>query len=83
MKVNLESHKVSNLFHPTTKKKYSFIPFHNSVLFGCPIINVYAHLMKSINREAPSKHGNTVFEKNVSKTIAKNKKEVIADAITS
>jgi len=39
--------------------------------------------MKATNQEAPSKLENTIFETNVSKTVAKNKKEVIAGAITS
>jgi integrase len=45
--------------------------------------NVYAHLMKSTNQEAPSKLENTIFETNGSKTVAKNKKEGMAETITS
>ena len=44
--------------------------------------NVYAHLMKSTNQEAPSKLEKTIFETNGSKTVAKNKKEVTAKTIT-
>ena len=45
--------------------------------------NVYAHLMKSTNQEAPSKLENTIFKTNGSKTVAKNRKEVAAETITS
>ncbi len=45
--------------------------------------NVYAHLMKSTNQEAPSKLENTIFKTNGSKTVAKNKKEVTAKPVTS
>ena len=45
--------------------------------------NVYAHLMKSTNQEAPSRLENTIFKTNGSKTVAKNKKEVTAQTITS
>ncbi len=44
--------------------------------------NVYAHLMKSTNQEAPSKLEKTIFESNGSKTVAKNKKEVTAKTVT-
>ena len=44
--------------------------------------NVYAHLMKAVNQEAPSRLENTIFKSNGSKTVAKNKKEVIAKTIT-
>jgi integrase len=44
--------------------------------------NVYAHLMKSTNQEAPSRLENTIFKTTGSKTVAKNKKEVIAKTIT-
>jgi integrase len=36
--------------------------------------NVYAHLMKPVNQEAPSRLENTIFKSNGSKTVAKNKK---------
>ena len=45
--------------------------------------NVYAHLMKATNQEAPSRLENTIFETNGSKTVAKNKKEVTAETVTS
>ena len=40
--------------------------------------NVYAHLIKSTNQEAPSRLENTISETNGSKRVAKNKKEVTA-----
>jgi hypothetical protein len=43
--------------------------------------NVYAHLMKSTNQEAPSKLENRIFETNGNKTVAKNKKEIQAETI--
>ena len=48
-----------------------------------PIVtwNVYAHLMKSTNQEAPSRLENTIFETNGSKTVAE-KKEDTAEAVT-
>jgi integrase len=45
--------------------------------------NVYAHLMKSTNQEAPSRLENTIFKTDGSKTVAENKKEVTAKTITS
>jgi integrase len=45
--------------------------------------NVYAHLMKSTNQEAPSKLENTIFETNGSKTVAENKKEITMKTVTS
>ena len=45
-------------------------------------LNVYAHLMKSTNQEAPSRLENTIFETNGSKTVAENEKEVMAETVT-
>jgi hypothetical protein len=42
-----------------------------------------AKLMKSTNQEAPLRLANTIFETNVSKTVAENKKEDTAEAVTS
>jgi integrase len=45
--------------------------------------NVYAHLMKPVNQEAPSRLENTIFELNGSKMVAENKKEDTANSVTS
>jgi hypothetical protein len=45
-------------------------------------MNVYAHLMKPVNQEAPVKLENTIFELNGSKMVAK-KKEVTGNSVTS
>ena len=45
-------------------------------------LEVYAHLMKSINREAPCKLENTIFEKSGSKTVAEKKKGAMIKLIT-
>jgi hypothetical protein len=44
--------------------------------------NVYAHLMKATNQEAPSKLENTIFESNGSKTVAETKKGEMVETIT-
>jgi integrase len=45
-------------------------------------LNVYAHLMKAVNQEAPSKLENAIFELNGSKTVANNKKGDMVKTIT-
>jgi integrase len=46
------------------------------------ILNVYAHLMKPVNQEAPFRLENAIFELNGSKMVANNKKGVMAKTIT-
>ena len=46
-------------------------------------LNIYAHLMKSVNQEAASRLEKAIFEINGSKMVAENKKEVTADSVTS
>ena len=41
-------------------------------------LNVYAHLMKSVNQEAACRLENTIFQTNGSKMVANNKKGVTA-----
>lgn len=45
-------------------------------------LNVYAHLMKHVNQEAPSKLENAIFELDGSKMVANNKKGDMIKAIT-
>jgi integrase len=45
-------------------------------------LNVYAHLMKPVNQEAPSKLENAIFELNGSKMVANNKKGDMVKTIT-
>lgn len=45
-------------------------------------LNVYAHLMKSVNQEAACKLENTIFETSGSKMVAEKKKGIMADAVT-
>jgi integrase len=45
-------------------------------------LNVYAHLMKPANQEAPSRLENAIFELNGSKMVANNKRGAIAETIT-
>jgi len=45
-------------------------------------LNIYSHLMKSINREAARRLENTIFETNGSKMVAETKKGEMASAIT-
>jgi len=46
-------------------------------------LNVYSHLLKPVNQEAPSRLENTIFETNGSKMVAENTKEVTANTVTS
>ena len=46
-------------------------------------LTVYAHLMKPVNQEAPSRLENVIFELNGSKMVAENKKEATAKTVTS
>ena len=45
-------------------------------------LNVYSHLMKPINQEAPSRLENTIFETNGSKMVAETKKGDTVNAVT-
>jgi len=45
-------------------------------------MNVYAHLMKPVNQEAPSKLENTIFKTNGSKMVAETKKGAMVKTIT-
>jgi integrase len=45
-------------------------------------LNVYAHLMKSVNQEAPNRLENTIFEIDGSKMVAEKKKGAQANAVT-
>ena len=45
-------------------------------------LNIYAHLMKPVNQEAPARLENAIFETNGSKMVAKNKKGVDARCVT-
>jgi integrase len=45
-------------------------------------LSVYAHLMKSVNQEAPARLESTIFESNGSKMVAETKKGAMANAVT-
>ena len=45
-------------------------------------LNIYSHLMKSINREAAHRLENAIFETNGSKMVAETKKGEMASTIT-
>ncbi len=45
-------------------------------------LNVYAHLMKSVNQDAPNRLEKTIFEASGSKMVAESKKGVMANAVT-
>jgi integrase len=45
-------------------------------------LNVYAHLIKPVNQEAPSRLENTIFELNSSKMVANHKKGATAKTVT-
>jgi hypothetical protein len=57
-------------------------PFYQDFDLNSCTLAERTHLMKATNQEAPSKLENTIFETNGSKTVAENKKEVTAQAVT-